>query len=276
MAEEYLNLTQLGRNSPNPTRYDPNLLETIPRNLQRERMGLRSTDWRHFGADVWVAHELSWLDIDTKPQNALVRLTIPCASPNIVESKSFKLYIQSFSHARFSSKKHVNETMKSDLGAACESTVGVELLDVQKVLDYTEMDQESCLDRYTTAVLFHEPDRSLLKQLNVSTVQRRKVHTHLFRSVCPVTGQPDFATVLIEYRGAYIREEELLAYLLSYRNFASFHETVIEKIFCDLEAACELVELTVSGFFLRRGGVDITPVRSTRNDFIRSKRSQRQ
>ena len=276
MDNEHRNLTHLGHTSVNPTDYDPNLLETISRSVQRERMGLSSQAWRYFGVDVWVAHELSWLDSSDMPCVAKVRFTVPCTSTNIVESKSFKLYLQSFSHTQFKTREQLVQTIKSDLELACDSKVDVDLLDVEKVWDFKQLDEDSCLDRYQSENSARDSRQTLTKATESDRVEKWIAYTNLFRCVCPVTGQPDFATVLIECYGEPIAKEGLLTYLLSYREQPIFHESVIERIFCDLINEYDLKSLTVYGFFLRRGGVDITPVRSTSDTFVRTERSPRQ
>ena len=268
--------SHLGKASKTPTEYSPDLLESISRQVQREQIGLPNGHWPHFGVDVWHAHELTWLDGHGAPQIALLRLEIPCNSADIVESKSVKLYLQSFTATRFDSDREVRATISEDISQACTTDVIVELINVEHDFPSLPFNPAENLDRLTGTMSATRPQRALLETDPDGVVADRSHRTSAFRCVCPVTGQPDFATVVVEYRGEPIVEEGLLTYLMSYRNHAGFHETTIEQIFVDIESGCEPKLLCVSGLFLRRGGIDISVFRANSSEFDSNRRSPRQ
>lgn len=268
--------SHLGKTSETPTEYSPDLLESISRRVQREQIGLPDGRWPLFGVDVWHAHELTWLDGRGAPHIALLRLKIPCNSANIVESKSVKLYLQSFTANRFDSDREVRTTIGEDISQACAADVTVELLNVEHDFPSLPFNLDENLDRLTGAMSASRPESALLETDQDGIVADGCHRTNAFRCVCPVTGQPDFATIVVEYRGKPIVEEGLLTYLMSYRNHAGFHETTIEQIFVDIESACEPESLCLSGLFLRRGGIDISVFRSSTSEFDSHRRSPRQ
>lgn len=235
-------------------------------------MGL-GEDLPFCGEDLWTGYELSWLDAGGKPEVCGLRLRVPCTSPNIVESKSLKLYLNGLAQDRFADRGEVRTTLMADLGPLLGGVVGVELPNLEGLAASPNGPLGESLDGLELRTAEYERNPLLLRCLEgdanakPSAQAESKVaetwHTHLFRSLCPVTGQPDWASLVVAYRGPAIAPQSLLAYLVSYRCHAAFHEEAIERIFLDIQARCAPEQLTVSGHFLRRGGLDINPFRST-------------
>lgn len=257
----------LGRQVEYPERYAPEVLAPIPRRPNRERLGLEGgRELPFFGADVWNAYELSWLGPRGKPQIATARFVFPCDSARIIESKSLKLYLGSFNQERFASSEEPGRLLRQDLGRAAEGDVRViiqSLADFQRCLP--EEPAGICLDLLDVEISSYELDPGLLEPEKPSPIVEEALYTELFRSACPVTGQPDWATVTVCYRGRKISQASLLRYLISYRRHRDYHENCVERIFLDLRQRCQPLALTVEANFLRRGGLDINPVRSTVN-----------
>ncbi|MDE0658244.1 MAG: NADPH-dependent 7-cyano-7-deazaguanine reductase QueF [Gammaproteobacteria bacterium] len=249
----------LGRRVAYLGSYDPSVLRTIERRTARERIGI-GDPLPFLGEDVWNCYELSWLEPSGLPRVGVLTLRFPVDSLRIVESKSVKLYLGGFSGSKFEDSAAVGSTIKDDLsrktGSAVEVTVG-NLDDVRRLGDFTTF----CLDHLPISVHSHE--RSPELPAATGNIGRDAVHTHLFRSVCPVTGQPDWGSIAIAYRGRLLDRTSVLRYLVSYREAADFHESVTERIFIDLNRTTDATELTVDARFLRRGGIDINPYRST-------------
>ncbi|HUH94192.1 MAG TPA: NADPH-dependent 7-cyano-7-deazaguanine reductase QueF [Casimicrobiaceae bacterium] len=249
----------LGKPTDYPERYDPALLFTMPRAPQREALGIEGAP-PFTGSDFWTAYEITWLDARGKPQLAVGRFEVPAASPRIVESKSLKLYLGSFASEKLD-RRELARRVQSDLAKACDAAVTVELAPVTadlaaepasppgESLDDLELDA----DRY-------EPEPTLLEAAGPDVEET--VHSALFRSRCPVTGQPDYGDVLVRYRGPRIDRSGLLRYLISYRRHPAFHESCVEQMFVDVLERCSPRELTVYARFLRRGGIEINPFRS--------------
>ena len=262
----------LGRSAPLPATRTPSLLCAIPRAEGRRRLGL-GEDLPFAGEDLWTGYELSWLDANGKPEVCGLRLRIPCTSPNIVESKSLKFYLNGLAQDRFRNREEVRQTLLADLGPVLGSALGVELLDLEDLGRAQSSPLGKSLDGLELKAAQYERDPLLLRCLKGGPEGKAgaggKVlvaetwHTHLFRSLCPVTGQPDWASLVVAYQGSAIAAKSLLAYLVSYRSHAAFHEEVIERIFLDVQQRCRPQQLSVSGHFLRRGGLDINPFRST-------------
>ena len=289
--------------------YTPSLLHSIDRAGARARLGLRG-ELPFRGEDVWTGYEFSWLNGAGKPLVAGLRLRVPCTSPNIVESKSMKLYLNGFAQTRFSGRKDVLHTLAADLNAAFGAPLDVALVDVDRLGGGDQLPGRS-LDDLDVAVSDYERNPGLLQRRRDSALPspgtrdpsppredsalpspgtrdlspRRSpgaervteaLHTHLFRSLCPITGQPDWASVLVQYTGAPVEPAGLLQYLVSFRRHAAFHEDTVEQVFVDFMQQCRPDELTVYGRFLRRGGLDINPFRSTSDDSAPELRLSRQ
>ena len=266
----------LGQTGEYPETYTPSLLRSLDRAEQRERFRL-GEELPFSGEDVWTGFELSWLNDKGKPQIAGVRIKVPCTSPCIVESKSLKLYLNSYAQTRFTNATEVLGTLNSDFAIAFRAPVMVELLELGQLAPPADQFPGTCLDNLDVSVDDYERNPLLLRlEEGDERSVRETVYTDLFRSVCPVTGQPDWASVMVEYMGRPIVRESLLRYLISFRCHRAFHETTIEQIFVDLMERCRPNQLTVYGRFLRRGGVDISPFRSNVEDVAPLMRLPRQ
>ena len=253
--------SQLGKTSSYIDQYDASLLFPIPRADKRAELGLTDTP-PFFGADMWTLYELSWLNLRGKPQVALAHITVPCESPNIVESKSFKLYLNSFNNSRFADAREVRERIRADVSAATGvgigiKTIGPELFDREPV---HEMDGLN-LDRLDVECLHFTPAPELLFAEFDELPVTETLTSNLLKSNCLVTGQPDWGSVQIAYSGPAINQEGLLQYLVSFRNHNEFHEQCVERIFMDVWTRCKPIKLSVYARYTRRGGLDINPFR---------------
>ncbi len=254
--------SQLGKPVSYDGKYDASLLFAISRQKMREGLGIGSTT-PFFGVDIWNAYELSWLNMRGKPQIAIASITVPSDSPNIIESKSFKLYMNALSQTRLAGIEALRELLQADLSAGFGAAVQVSLtvLEAFSTLKLEEM-EGLLLDRLEIEVDTYSPNPSLLKTSKDEPPVEEKLVSHLLRTNCPVTGQPDWASVQIHYIGDAINQEGLLKYLISFREHSGFHEQCIERIFMDILQQCRPQKLAVYGRFTRRGGVDINPWRS--------------
>ena len=253
----------LGKASAYADQYDASLLFAMPRAPKRAELGIDGTP-PFFGADLWTAFELSWLNLRGKPQLALAHITVPCESPNIIESKSFKLYLNSFNNTRFADAREVRERIRSDIGAAVGvgigiKTLGPELFDQEPV---HEMDGLN-LDRLDVECMHFTPAPELLFAEFDEPPVTETLTSNLLKSNCLVTGQPDWGSVQISYAGPQINQEGLLQYLVSFRNHNEFHEQCVERIFMDLWTRCKPLKLSVYARYTRRGGLDINPFRTS-------------
>ncbi|MDR2212393.1 MAG: NADPH-dependent 7-cyano-7-deazaguanine reductase QueF [Pseudomonadales bacterium] len=256
----------LGQPSAYPTKYDATLLAPLPRAPNRQKLGL-SGALPFCGADIWNAYEISWLNPAGLPQVARGRFIVACDSPNLIESKSLKLYLNSLNQEVFASRDALRERIARDLSAAAGTEVTVFLQPFSGMQELLEAPDGLCLDTLDVECQVYQPDPSLLRLADASATFTALVdevlYTDLFRSRCPITGQPDWATVTLCYQGAQIDHESLLRYLVSYRLHDDFHEHCVERIFCDILERCQPQSLSVEANFLRRGGLDINPVRSS-------------
>jgi 7-cyano-7-deazaguanine reductase len=248
-------LGPLGYATGYPDRYDPSLLFAVSRAPQREDIGIVDT-LPFTGADVWTAYEHTWLDGRGKPRIAMLSLVVPVDSPYIVESKSVKLYLGSFAQTKFDDARHVQDAIARDLSSATGGDVHVDIVRDARI---EPMPGES-IDHEDVAIDAYEVDASLLRASG--DMVSETLRSDLFRSVCPVTGQPDYASVAIDYRGPRIDRTALLRYLVSYRLHAGFHEHCAERMFVDVRERCACEALTVHARFTRRGGLDINPFRT--------------
>ncbi len=265
----------LGRQTDYPQKYAPEVLQAIPRSRAREQLGI-GAELPFSGMDVWNAWELTWLGDGNRPAVATARIVVPAESPNIVESKSLKLYLNSFAMTALPSAGTVENTIRTDLSACVGAPVEVVVAPVASSearpvarlagssLDDLDVD---CSDWEVNADLL-SADRN--------TIVSEDLHTHLLRSLCPVTAQPDTGSLLISYRGAKIDPGGLLRYVVSYREHNDFHETCIERMFVDIISRCQPDELTLHARYQRRGGIDINPFRSTSTRVPRDLRLWRQ
>jgi 7-cyano-7-deazaguanine reductase len=255
----------LGKPAAYKTEYDPSLLFPIPRQQKREEIGIAAgTTLPFFGVDIWNAYEVSWLNMRGKPQVAIATFTVPADSPNIIESKSFKLYLNSYNQTKVASADALADMLRADLSDGFGATVSVALTmpDAFANLRMGELDGLS-LDRLDIEVDNYEPNPSLLKADHAEALVEEKFVSHLLKSNCLVTGQPDWGSVQIAYRGAPIDHAGLLRYLVSFRDHNEFHEQCVERIFVDLLQRCAPQQLSVYARYTRRGGLDINPFRSS-------------
>ncbi len=255
----------LGKPATYTEQYDASLLFPIGRSTAREAIGIGAR-LPFFGTDIWNAYELSWLNARGKPQIAVATFFVPADSPNIVESKSFKLYLGSFAQTAFESMEVVRDTIKRDVSASCGATVSVNLAAPYEFgkLQMEEFEGLS-LDRLDLDTDVYHPDASLLKAAFDESPVEETLVSNLLKSNCPVTGQPDWGSVQIHYVGPQIDHAGLLRYIISYRNHTGFHEQCVERIFIDVLKACRPVKLAVYARYTRRGGLDINPFRTNFN-----------
>lgn len=254
----------LGQRSDYPEHYDPTLLFPIARTGKRAELGIDG-DLPFHGVDIWNAWELSWLDARGKPQVAIGEFRVPASSPHLVESKSLKLYLNSWNQTRVESAEALRSRIAADLSHAAGAGVGVRLIEVDRFdsLPVAELDGE-CIDDLDIDCDHHgSPDPELLRADASGPDVSETLRSNLLKSNCPVTGQPDWASVQIAYTGAAIEREGLLRYLVSFRRHDDFHEQCIERIFTDIQRRCAPRSLTVYARYTRRGGLDINPWRSS-------------
>ena len=262
-------LSPLGRASAYPDQYDPTLLFPIARAQGRAALGITG-DIPFFGADLWTAYEVSCLDERGKPHVAIARFTLPCETANLIESKSLKLYLNSFNGTRFDGMDAVRARIRADLGEAAwrgaehPGTVGVQLLAPEQFEDERIAEPDGLLlDRLQVECTRYEPAPELLTAAFDEAPVEETLTSHLLKSNCPVTGQPDWGSIQIRYSGPQIEQAGLLRYLVSFRNHQGFHEQCVERIFMDLTARCRPIQLTVLARYTRRGGIDINPLRTS-------------
>jgi len=265
----------LGREVAYPRAYDPALLFPIARDHGRDALGIAAGALPFSGHDRWHAYELSWLDTRGKPAVATATFLVPADSPRLIESKSLKLYLNSFNSTRFADRDEVHARISADLSAVAGTTVVVEFglppVDAgagtyaQAAASGTGRDTPtpaSIDDIEVDCDEYDAPDPALLTA-DAGEPVNEVLHSALLKSNCPVTGQPDWASVRIAYRGPRIARDGLLRYLVSFREHAGFHEQCVEQIFIDLSARCLPAELSVEARYTRRGGLDINPWRAT-------------
>lgn len=267
----------LGKSSDYVATYSPHLLFPIPRAPKWAELGLTAETLPYQGVDLWNCYELSWLLPSGKPVVAIGEFEIPADSPNIIESKSFKLYLNSLNQSVFESREALLELMSADLSAAAGKPVRVRLRTLDEVTaDGVATLPGRCIDELDVAIQDYDHPRPELLACDAGRVVEESLHSHLLKSNCPVTGQPDWGSVVVEYRGAALLPESLLAYLVSFRQHADFHEQCVERIFLDLQRLLRPEKLTVYARYVRRGGLDINPYRSTEALVVDNRRLVRQ
>lgn len=258
----------LGKQSQYPDQYDPSLLFPIPRSENRLKLGIKADQSLPFvGVDIWNAYELSWLNPKGKPQIALAEFQIPADSPNMIESKSFKLYLNSLNSARFENATDLHERLIADLSAVAGRKVSARL-NPPELISKKGMQEMSgvLIDRLDIEIDPNLPaDPSLLNVNESFGPIEQCLVSHLLKSNCPVTGQPDWASIQIRYQGRPIMEEGLLRYLIGFRQLGEFHEHCVETIFMDIKRHCKPEKLSVYARYTRRGGLDINPFRTDHN-----------
>lgn len=251
--------SSLGREVSYPLQYDPGLLFPIPRSGARADIGLDDTALPFVGHDRWHAFELSWLDPRGKPQVAVATVQVPCTSPRLIESKSFKLYLNSLNSTRIDSAEALRERLVVDLSACAGAPVQVEF----GLPGLRETPLGESIDGLDVEIDCYGPPQADFLIADAGQVVEETLVSALLKSNCPVTGQPDWATVSLRYRGPKIDRAGLLRYLVSYREHAEFHEQCVERIFSEVSARCQPQWLEVEARYTRRGGLDINPWRAS-------------
>jgi 7-cyano-7-deazaguanine reductase len=261
-------ILSLGQATQYPDQYDPSLLFPIPRAENRAKLGFKDSQALPFvGVDIWNAFELSWLNKKGKPQIALAEFQIPADSPNMIESKSFKLYLNSLNSTHFADEHQLRELLIKDLSAVAGSKITIRIQATEAVAKKGMQEMSGVLlDRLDIEVDPNLPADPNLLGINESfgPIEQCLV-SHLLKSNCPVTGQPDWASVQIRYQGRPILEEGLLRYLIGFRQLGEFHEHCVETIFTDIKRQCKPEKLSVYARYTRRGGLDINPFRTDHN-----------
>ncbi len=260
-----LHHTPLGQPTSYINTYTPGLLAPIARHAPRD----------FFGYDLWHAYEVSWLNLQGKPLASVAEFIFPCSSPYLIESKSFKLYLNSFNHTPIKSSQALEQLLIKDLSLACGAPVSVHLKTIDEfTAEPLHTLSGICLDEEAIAIDTYEVQPDYLHcEENVLT---QTVYSHLLKTNCPVTAQPDWGSLEITYTGKQINPADLLRYIVSFRNHQDFHEQCVERIYTDILQRCAVSQLKVAAYYTRRGGLDINPVRANYEIPIESKRLGRQ
>lgn len=264
----------LGQEVSYPTHYDPSVLFAIERAPNRSTLTI-PTDW--LGQDIWYAYEMSWLNSKGKPIVAIGRFAFEWNSPFLVESKSFKLYLNSYNESRFESLAEVKALLVKDLSALTQSTVQVRLYSLDTYEGPSAQALQGVLiDEIDIEITHYQPEPQLLGGATQPEIVSESLISHLLKSNCPVTGQPDWGTVQIQYTGRAIDHAALLQYIVSFRKHTEFHEHCVERMYHDIMAQCQPQKLFVMARYTRRGGLDINPWRSNFVTTVADQRTQRQ
>lgn len=265
----------LGRVTAYPEQYSPELLCAIARTDSRAALGI-GDDLPFHGTDIWNAWELTWLDKSGLPQVATAEISVPAKSPNIIESKSLKLYLGSFAMTRFGSDASVAAAVSRDLSACVGTGIDIRLQRLSSmggaVIAQLPGD---CIDTIAASCATFEVDPELLRA-DAGDVVSETLHSHLLRSLCPVTNQPDIGSVVFSYEGPRIDRAGLLRYIVSYRQHHDFHEACVERMFVEILGRCRPEKLSVYARYQRRGGIDINPFRSNYQSAVPNIRLWRQ
>ena len=268
---------KLGQKTEYASQYDRTLLQPVPRALNRNGLGITQNQPFTIGADIWTAYEISWLNEKGLPQVAIADIYLDYQSQNLIESKSFKLYLNSFNQSKFADFNFVQQTMQRDLSECAQGDVKVRLNPVA-VYDSQKIDhlQGDCIDEQDIEITSYEFNADWLKDCVSDEIVEEKLVSHLLKSNCLITNQPDWGTLHIHYVGNKIDHEKLLRYVVSFRQHNEFHEQCVERIFCDLMHYAKPEKLTVYARYTRRGGLDINPFRSNFENLPENLRLARQ
>ncbi len=267
----------LGKSSEYIATYSPELLFPIPRATKWAELGLSAETLPYRGVDYWNCFELSWLLPSGKPVVAIGEFAIPADSPNIIESKSFKLYLNSLNQSVFATAQALVEVLEQDLSATAGKPVTVRVRSLDEAAhEGLSALPGSCIDDLDVSISNYTAPQPELLDCDPIQIVEQRLHSHLLKSNCPVTGQPDWGSVVVEYRGAALDPASLLAYLVSFRQHADFHEQCVERIFLDLQKCLQPEYLTVYARYVRRGGLDINPYRTTLAEVPANRRLVRQ
>ena len=261
--DQSLQALKLGQKTEYASNYDRTLLQAVPRKLNRNDLGITENQPFTFGADIWTAYEISWLNLKGVPQVAIADVEIDYQSENLIESKSFKLYLNSFNQSRFKNLQEVEEILQQDLTQCAQGRVKVRLNSLQ----YYDRQaiatlQGECIDEQDIEIHSYAFNPSLLENCTSTQWVEETLVSHLLKSNCLITNQPDWGTIQILYVGQQINREKILRYLISFRQHNEFHEQCVERIFCDLMRFAQPEKLSVYARYTRRGGLDINPFRS--------------
>ncbi len=260
MSEDFLQGAVLGKETHYPTEYNAGILHPIPRALGRDLLGYTKKP-PFIGTDFWTSYEMSWLNPAGKPQVAVAEFQVPYNSTHIIESKSLKLYLNSFIQMKLNHAKELQDILIKDLSKAAGGTVQIKIMSLDNAIKQTLTALPGKnLDDLVVTVTTYQPEPAYLT--TTSEIVDETLHSNLFKSNCPVTNQPDWASVIIRYEGRKINHEGLLRYIISYRQHQAFHENCAEQIFSDILRRCIPEKLTVYLCFTRRGGLNINPFRS--------------
>ena len=261
--DKSLSALKLGQNTEYKSQYDASLLQPVPRRLNREGLGIVEQQPFNQGADVWTCYELSWLNPHGLPQVAIADVEIDFKSENLIESKSFKLYLNSFNQTKFASIEEVEQTITRDLSQCASGQVSVK---IHKLADYTNQlivnFAGECIDEQEIQIESYTFSNQYLENIAEDEIVEETLVSHLLKSNCLITSQPDWGSVQIHYVGKRLNREKLLRYLVSFREHNEFHEQCVERIFTDLMQFAKPEKLTVYARYTRRGGLDINPFRS--------------
>lgn len=268
---------KLGQKTEYASQYDRTLLQPVPRALNRDGLGITQNQPFTIGADIWTAYEISWLNEKGLPRVAIADIYLDYQGQNLIESKSFKLYLNSFNQSKFADFNAVQQTMQRDLSECAQGDVTVRLNSVA-VYDSQKIDhlQGDCIDQQDIEITSYEFNADWLKDCVSNEIVEEKLVSHLLKSNCLITNQPDWGTLYIHYVGKKIDHEKLLRYVVSFRQHNEFHEQCVERIFCDLMHYAKPEKLTVYARYTRRGGLDINPFRSNFENLPENLRLARQ
>ena len=268
---------KLGQKTEYASQYDHTLLQPVPRALNRDGLGITQNQPFTIGADIWTAYEISWLNEKGLPQVAIADIYLDYQSQNLIESKSFKLYLNSFNQSKFADLNAVQQTIQRDLSECAQGDVKVRLNPVA-VYNSQKIDhlQGDCIDEQDIEITSYEFNADWLKDCVSDEIVEEKLVSHLLKSNCLITNQPDWGTLHIHYVGNKIDHEKLLRYVVSFRQHNEFHEQCVERIFCDLMHYAKPEKLTVYARYTRRGGLDINPFRSNFENLPENLRLARQ
>jgi 7-cyano-7-deazaguanine reductase len=253
----------LGKQVDYEFEYNPDLLQGVPRSLSRDTLNLSGSGLPFDGIDTWTGYELSWLNLKGKPNVAILECHVPITSKNLIESKSFKLYLNSFNQTKFASAEDVRQVLQADLSACAGEPVEVKLILPEQFssLQFQEFNG-TLLDSLDVEIDQYSPNTQYLNVAKNETGVQETLVSHLLKSNCLITSQPDWASIQIRYEGKALDHEGLLKYLISFRQHNEFHEQCVERIYSDIMQHCRPTKLTVCARYTRRGGLDINPFRS--------------
>lgn len=275
--DESLSGLTLGQKTEYKSEYDPNLLQAVPRRLNRDSLGITVAQPFTIGADIWTLYELSWLNPQGVPQVAIADVSIDFRSENLIESKSFKLYLNSFNQTRFASLEEVQQRIQADLTKCASGQISVK---IYKLSDFTQQSivdfSGECIDEQDIQIDNYQFSTKALQEIASGELVEERLVSHLLKSNCLITSQPDWGSVQIHYVGKRLDREKLLRYIVSFREHNEFHEQCVERIFCDLMQFAKPEKLTVYARYTRRGGLDINPFRSNFESLPENQRMARQ